>query len=30
VLMNLYQRADVDAMEKVLLEGQKVELRVVR
>jgi hypothetical protein len=30
VLMNLYQRADIDAMERVLLAGPRVELRVVR
>ena len=30
VLQTLYQQADVDAMERVLLEGQKVGLRAVR
>jgi integrase len=30
VLRDLYQRADLDAMERVLLEGQKVRLRSVR
>ena len=29
VLEDLYQKADLDGMERVLLEGQKVELRVV-
>ncbi len=30
VLQTVYQQADVDAMERVLLEGQKVGLRAVR
>lgn len=29
VLEEIYQKADLDNMERVLLEGQKVELRVV-
>ncbi len=30
VLQTLYQQPDLDAMERVLLEGQKVGLRAVR
>ena len=30
VLQTLYQQADVDAMERVLLAGQRVGLRAVR
>ena len=30
VLQEFYQQADLDAMERVLLEGQKVGLRAVR